>query len=206
MSYLGYDVLEINYNRLGDIAEQVHRNFVVLDSVTGIKTSDEHSPAPNSLRPFTWTAIGREEIAAMMDFLDSRKGRAVPFWLPSYQWDLSLAEDIVATQTIITINWVRYVQQLWGTTAARRHVSIWTLESETMDHYRISDAVDPGDYLTEILTLDPPAIRDYPVTQRVISFLKLCRLEQDLVEISHPRVGVAQATIQVREIPLEAPL
>ena len=55
-----------------------------------------------------------------------------------------------------------------------------------MDFYRIADATDPGDYLTETLTLDPVAVRDYPMAQTVLSFLKLCRLEDDRVEIRYP--------------------
>lgn len=204
--YKGFDVLELNYNRLGSFQERHRRKFVLLDSKTGLRHADEHSPAPAPARPFTWTAFGDAEIAAMRSFLDARKGRAIPFWLPSFQFDLSLAADVIATQAIITIFYVRYVQQMWGTTGARRHVAIWTLRNPSMDFYGVADADDPGNYETETLTLDIGAVRDYPAQQRVISFLKLCRLEQDQVEISYPRPGIAESTIRVREIPLEAPI
>jgi len=206
MSYLGSDILELNYNRVGPFEERFRRKLAMLDSHTGMRVGDVQAPAPAPIRPFIWTAFGRAEIAAMRTFLDARKGSAVPFWLPSFQWDLSLAEDVVATQAIIKIHWVRYVQQMWGTTGARRHVGIWTVRYPAMDFYRISDAVDPGDYETEILTLDPPAARDYPAEQRVLSFLKFCRLESDQIQISYPRVNVAEARITVRELPLEAPI
>ena len=75
-----------------------------------------------------------------------------------------------------------------------------------MDFYRIADATDPADYLTETLTLDPVAVRDYSMDRTVLSFVKLCRLEDDRVEISYPSAQVAQATIRVRELPLEAPV
>lgn len=204
-THLGHDVLELNYNRLGAFQEALHRKFVVLDSKMGLRTSDEQSPAPAVVRPFVWTALGDAEIATMRAFLDARKGRAVPFWLPTFQWDLKLSQDVIETQAIITIDWIRYVQQMWGTTAARRNVAVWTIGDPTMDFYRISAATDPGDYQTETLTLDPPAIRDYPAATRVVSFLKFCRLETDEVEINYPALGVAEATIQVRELPLEAP-
>ncbi len=132
MTYLGHDVLTLDYNRVGAIEERLKRKFVLLDSKTGKRVSDEQAPAPAGSRPFTWTALGRTEIATMRAFLDARVGRAVPFWLPSFQWDLALAE--------------------------------------------------------------------------VLSFLKLCRLEDDRVEISYPSGSVAEATIRVREVPLEAPL
>lgn len=206
MSYLGSDVLELNYNRVGAFEERVRRKFVLLSSKTGRRTADEQSPAPAAARPFTWTAIGRDEITAMRAFLDARRGRAVPFWLPSFQWDLALAEDVSQNQYTATIRWVRYKQQMWGTTGARRHLAIWSLGDGTMDYCKIADATDPANYQTETLSLDPVAQRDYTRAKTVLSFLKLCRLDEDRVEVSYPSPLVAEATIQVRELPLEAPL
>ena len=134
--------------------------------------------------------FGRDEIAAMRAFLDARKGRAVPFWLPSFQWDLALAEDIAQNQSGATIRWVRYKQQMWGTTAARRHLALWSLGEGVMDYCRITGATDPANYLTETLTLDPVAGRDYSRGQTVLSFLKLCRLDEDRIEVSVRDDGV----------------
>jgi hypothetical protein len=206
MSYLGYDVLELNYNRIGAFEERLRRKFVLLNSKTGRNVTDDQAPAPAPSRPFTWTAVGRAEITAMRDFLNARQGRAVPFWLPSFQWDLALSDDVPQNQSSVTIYWVRYKQQMWGTTAARRHLAIWSLGDGTMDYCQITTATDPANYLTETLTLDPVAIRDYPQGKTVLSFLKFCRLEDDRVEISYPSPQVAEATIRIRELPLEAPL
>ncbi len=206
MSYLGYDVLELNYNRVGAFEERLRRKFVLLSSNTGRRIADEQAPAPAPSRPFTWTAIGRDEISAMRTFLDARRGRAVPFWLPSFQWDLALAADVAQNQSGATIRWVRYKQQMWGTTGARRHLALWSLGDGTMDFCRITGATDPANYQTETLTLDPVAQREYSSAKTVLSFLKFCRLDEDRVEVSYPSVNVAAATIRVRELPLEAPL
>lgn len=206
MSHLGFDVLELNYNRLGAFEERLRRKFVLTSSKTGRRVADEQAPAAAPSRPFTWTAIGRQEMSAMRAFLDARKGRAVPFWLPSYQWDLALAEDVPQNQSSMSIWWVRYKQQMWGTTAARRHLAIWTLGDGTMDYARIVGATDPANYVTETVTTDPVAVREYSRARTVLSFLKFCRLEDDHVEISYPSSQVAEATIRVRELPLEAPL
>lgn len=206
MTYLGYDVLELNYNRVGGIEERLSRKFVLLDPKTGKRVADEQSPSPAAARPFTWTAFGRAEIAAMRQFLEARKGRAVPFWLPSFQWDLSLTEDLPETSAIATVQYVRYVQQMWGTTGARRHIALWTIGEGGMDYYRISNASDPANYVTESLTLDPVAVRDYLLETTVISFLKLCRMDSDRVTIEYPSGRVAEATMPVRELPMEAPL
>jgi hypothetical protein len=206
MSYLGFDVLELNYNRVGAFEERLRRKFVLLSSKTGRRVADEQAPAPAPSRPFTWTAIGRDEISAMRAFLDARRGRAIPFWLPSFQWDLALAEDVSQNQSSATIWWVRYKQQMWGATAARRHLAIWSLGDGTMDYCKITSATDPANYLTETLTLDPVAQGEYTRAKTVLSFLKFCRLDEDRIEVSYPSPQVAEATIRVRELPLEAPL
>ncbi len=95
---------------------------------------------------------------------------------------------------------------MWGTTAARRHLAIWSLGDGTMDYSRVTDAVDPANYQTETLTLDPVARRQYARQRTVLSFLKFCRLDEDRIEISYPSPQVAEATIRVCELPLEAPL
>lgn len=204
--YQGFDVLELNYNRIGRVDERVRRKVMLLDPKTGVRRQDEQSPAPTPTRPFSWFASGRAEIAAMRAFLEARKGRAVPFWLPSFQWDLRLTEDLTQTSVIATIQWCRYGEQMFGTTAARRHLALWDLGLGTMEYYRVEDTNDPGDEVTESLTVDPAAVRTYQANRTVISFLKLCRLELDQAEIRHHNGTIAEATINVREIPLEAPL
>lgn len=204
--YKGFDVLELNYNRIGTIAERVSRKFQLLDGLTGARQSDEQAPAPNPVRPFSWVAFDNTERKVMMDFLDARVGRAVPFWLPSFQWDLRLDAELAASGPTATIQWVRYEQQMFGTTGARRHIALWDLGIGSFEYYRISGATDPGNGFTETITIDPVAVRTYTVARTVISFLKLCRLEEDLARVKSPNTRVSEATIQVRELPMEAPL
>lgn len=206
MTYYGIDVLVLDYNRAGPIEERLDRGFVLLDAETGKRVADEHTESPAAVRPFTWSAFGRDEIATLREFLTARKGRAVPFWLPSFQWDLTMTEDVLTSQSVVTIEWIRYTQQYFGTTGARRHVALWTLgDASTIDCYRIAGATDPGNYETETLTIDPVAVRDYPAETTVVSFLKLCRLEEDRISISYPDGSHAEMSPLVRELPLEAP-
>jgi len=206
MTHEGFEILELNYDRVGSVEEKLIRKFVLMDPKTGKRTADEHAPSPAAVRPFVWTALGRDEITTMRTFIDDRKGRAVPFWLPSFQWDLSLSEDVLTDSAIVSVEWVRYVQQMWGTTGARRHIALWTLGIGSMDYYSVTDSSDPLDYVTESLTIDPVAVRDYDKDTTVLSFLKLCRLDSDQVTIEYLSGNVAQATIRVREIPLESPV
>lgn len=206
MIYAGHDVLLLDYHRGGAVDERLQRRFTVLDNKTGRQSIDETSAAPAAVQPFTWMAFGRAEMAALRAFLDARVGRAVPFWLPSLQWDLRLAVPAPAAEANLAIAWTRYCRDRWGTTGARRHLALWRLGQLQPDCYRVAAASDPDDGLSEILTLDPVTVRRYEVEDTVVSFLKLCRLESDEVEISYPSPQVAEATIRAVELPLEAPL
>ena len=95
---------------------------------------------------------------------------------------------------------------MFGTTGARRHLALWDLGIPSFEYHEVTAASDPGDGLTETLTISPVTARNYQADRTVISFLKLCRLEQDAVEIRYPSGNVAQATIEVRELPKEAPI
>ena len=200
----GFDILETEPNRLGPLEDNVERDFVLLDSRTGKRWADELTAAPAMMRPFVWTAFSRAQAQEMREFLDARKGRAIPFWLPSWQQDLGLRTDAIQAQTILELEWVRYTQLMFPDSAARRHLRVFGLGEAPSYHY-IDDAEDPGDWIEESITITPGAPRDLPAATTTLSFLRLCRLEDDEVEVAWESRAVAHAILRVREIPNEAP-
>lgn len=203
-SYLDIEVLELEPNRLIPYEDEYQRSFSLLDTRTGSRWADEHAPAPANVRPYLWTAYGRREIAQMLDFLDRRKGAAIPFWLPSWEQDLRLASDAMESETILELVWVRYTQQMFPNTNARRHLAVYSVDRPATYH-TIQDADDPGDQATESITITPGAQRAWPAATTTISFLRLSRLEQDESEITWHGPECAEARLQIRELPNEAP-
>ena len=61
MTYLGFDVMPINPNRVGSVREVLNRKVAILDSRTGKRWSDEESPAPALLAPERAAAVHRKE-------------------------------------------------------------------------------------------------------------------------------------------------
>lgn len=202
--YQGLDVLEVEPNRLATLEDALERRFNLLDSLTGGRWPDELEAAPATVRPFVWTAINRAEANHMRSFIDARKGRAVPFWLPSWQQDLTLASDALLDQTILEINWIRYSSLMFPDVAARRHLAIMALGEDPSYHW-IDEATDPGDEIVESITIDPGAPRALPAASTILSFLRYCRLEEDEVSWVWESSQVCHALIKVREIPKEAP-
>lgn len=204
-TYLGYDVLDlVEHNRRESFEERVRWRFTLLDTATGKRTADAHDRASSPVRPFLWTAFSRTEAKAIRDFLDARRGRAVPFWLPSYQKDLTLAVDGVATGIILTVDHVRYAQLLFGDVGARRHVALH-LPGGAFAFHKVTAATDPGNGLTETLTVSPALAVAYPKATTLVCFLKFCRLDEDEVELTWLSRDHADAVIHCRELPNEAP-
>jgi len=205
-TYLGLDVLDLTrHNREGTLAEIVRRKFVLLDPQTGQRVSDAQAAAPAPTRPFLWTCFSRPEITAMQAFLDARKGRCVPFWLPSYQQDLTLDQDAANGATSLTVKWVGYTGQMFPAGGGRRHLALYDPISAPV-YRKVTAATDPGGRVTESLGLDSGTPRAFPAATTVVSFLKLCRLEEDKTRTNWLSRGVAEAAITVRELPQEAPV
>ena len=201
----GYEVLEVEPNRKGPIDDEFYRRFVLLDTETGEREFDQLSPAPALIRPFLWTAFGRDEIAAMIAFIDRHKGRAVPFWVPSWQQDLRLTSDVILDQILCEIRRIRYAGTMFGSTGARRHLAVYSPQ-DAATYHKIVAATDPGSGLTETITVNPGAPRLWPAGATIVSFLRLCRLEDDEVEISWLAGNIAEAVVRIRELPNEAPV
>ena len=205
-TYLGLDVLDLTrHNRQGTLAETLRRKFRLLDPSTGKRVSDSQGKAPAPARPFLWTCLSRPEITAMLAFLDARKGRCVPFWLPSYQQDLTLAADAASGAISLTVRWINYTVQMFPQGGGRRHLALYDPNSSPV-YRKVTAATDPGGRVTESLGLDATLPRAFPAATTVVSFLKLCRLEEDRNRTNWLSRNVAEAEIMVRELPQEAPV
>lgn len=205
MTYLGIDVLTIEPHRSGAAEETFARKQArILDPGTGDVAFFDQSLAPAPSRSVVLYCASRAEVAAALVFLDARCGRSEPFWLPSFQADFILDEDVDLGDSEFIVAWSDYTSLLYPGTGARRHIVVYGTGATPWDCYHIADAEDPDDG-TEILTISPVAARAYAAGDPLISFLKLVRLEEDAVRISWESGNIATITATVREVPNEAP-
>jgi len=204
MMYLGTQVLTTEPNGTFDTPEQVDRKFVILDSQTGAIDTDDLAPAPAGTRSLLWTAFSRAAIFELEAFLEDRRGRTLPFWIPTWQSDLSLASNLASGAAVATIDWVGYLADHFPNSGARRHLALYA--DGTIYPHKVSGAADPGTGVTETVTLSTVAERLFEKDKTLIMFLTLCRLEDDFIEFKWKNSRIAEAIIRFREIPLEAPL
>jgi len=206
-TYLGLDVLDVlEPSREGTIPETVDQRLVVLDNGVGLITVDDKAGMPNPVRSFLWLAEGRTETAAMRAFILARYGRTVPFWMPSYQHDLLLSEDILNGASSATIRWVGYTNQMWSKGGGRRYIALWQPGVAALSFHHVTTARDPGTFTTEGLSLSPAVGRLWPAATTLVMFLKLCRLENDRNVLSWHNAGKCSVSLDVRELPQEAAL
>lgn len=204
-TYQGFDVLTAaGHNRRGRLVDSIARAVEVLDPGTGLRAGDTRAAAPNPVRPFLWTCFTQVQITALRDFVDARKGRAVPFWVLSHNQDLQLAADASSGATTLTVHWVGYTQRLFTLGGSRRHLALYAPGSAPI-YRKVTAASDPGTGLTETLTLDSPLAAALPAATTVLSFLRLCRLEDDAVTTRWITNDKAEAELRFRELPQEAP-
>jgi hypothetical protein len=205
-TYLTYDVLDvIQPSRDGNKLNSFERPFNMLDTVTGKRDSDANGPNPKVQFPFTWIAVGRTEIQTLKDFLIARRGRAVPFWVPSYQRDLRPNVDIGSGVAAFVIKRVGYSTLMFNDSNGRRYIALYTTPSSTPVFRKVLSAAESGGGTTEDLTIDSTTPNGYNKDTCVISFLKFCRLTDDENTLEWLDNNTVRCNLGITEIPLEAP-
>lgn len=194
----------VEHNRSEPLEEVVRRRFSLLDTRTGHRRAIVPTRAPDPARAFHWTSFTRAQVASMRAFVDARRGMAVPFWLPSWQADLSLAADVGSGAVILTVRRMLYARLLFPGTAGRRHLAFHR-RGQALLFAKVTAATDPGSGATETLTVTPAIGANLAAAATTIMFLKLCRLEDDEAEITWLNSRMADTILRVREVPTEAP-
>jgi hypothetical protein len=204
--YQGFDVLEIDADGRFSRIDDHDREFMTLGAGTGRKETVDLAGVSELTRSYTWTGLGLADVGSLKSFMDSRLGRAAPFWLASLEHDMTLNGDFNAGHQFIDIQTIGYVASLWPYSGARRHVFLRPISGPAAPLYRkVTNAVNNLNG-TETLYLDSVLGVSVPRDSWMVGFLRLCRLEEDSFTITWSSRGYQNGSIQLRELPLEAPL
>jgi len=107
-TYLGLTVLNVEPNRREDVTHLYRRKKLRLQSRVGKFTEADQGETARVTRRFHWFLDGITRIDEFRTFLDTRKGRLVPFWVPTWHRDLALAQTRLASDNDLIIRWVGY--------------------------------------------------------------------------------------------------
>lgn len=174
-----------------------------LDTQTGKWDYDDHANVPRLEPQFTLWLKGRPAVLAMLAWAERRKGKAVPFWLPSYRRDLTIMANGTAGDTGILIHDTGYVLRQFPY-ACRRHILLCTGNALDTDMvYRVT-AASNGPGKSASLTFSGN-LRENVLTVTPVMFLHLMRLADDKIEVRWLAKNFAECTLSVTELPLEYP-
>ncbi len=204
MTYAGFDVIPVTHNLRDALTESFARSGTLLDPGTGARWFDDQAGIPLPVRSLLWSCFSRSDVAALRGFLDARLGRVVPFWAPTCARDLRLAAD-ASPSTTLTIQRAGYGDFVFGMGAPRQYLALFPGPDPATMLLRKAVDCTPMDAATEMITLDATTGVALSADATVISFLTLCRLTEDFVDIDWENPSSCEASLSFTELPAEVP-
>lgn len=156
MNYLGVPFLTARPNRVFSAAERQRLEATVMDAQTGPRTVTPPTRVPAKSRSIEFLSFDDlGQVYELRKHLMTCQGRLKPFWTPSWQRDLVLAQSSGSGVGTITIKECGYATRVWPSGTARRHLALRG-RTGTLLLRRVTAAVSNGNG-TETLTLIGPA-------------------------------------------------
>ncbi len=202
--FMGSEVLEIPPNwESAPLKRTYKRSLVTIDPKVGpIQVIDKGGTALVG-QEFPWWLDTHPVVTSFRAFILRRMGQFNPFWVPTWDQDLLLAEDVGSADTGITIK-SEFYSRFFFPNEARRFVAFIPADLSGNVYAKITGAEDNGDG-TETLTLQAPTGKAFAMGATMISFLTLARLAKDSVAIKWSSTDHADAVLELVEVPREVP-
>lgn len=202
--FKGFDVLEIAPNwESAPLKRSYKRSMVTIDPKVGpIEVIDKGGSALVG-QEFPWWLDTHPNVTAFRAFMLRRFGQLNPFWLPTWDQDLVLFQDVLSADTGIRIKSEFYARFLFPT-PARQFIAFIPIDGSGNVYRKVTGASDNGDG-TENLVLESATGKNFAKGTTMISFLTLARLASDSVSIKWDSSEHAEALLSLQEVPRELP-
>lgn len=202
--FKGFDVLEIppNWDQ-APLKRSYKRSMVTIDPKVGpIQVIDKGGTALVG-QEFPWWLDTHPNVTTFRAFMLRRAGRLVPFWIPTWDQDLVLFQDVLATDSGIRIK-SEFYTRFFFPTPARRFIAFIPIDGSGNVYGKITASADNGDG-TENLSLEALPGKNFPKATTMVSFLTLARLASDRVAIRWDSSEHAESLVELQELPRELP-
>jgi hypothetical protein len=202
--YKGFDVLEVMPNwAFAPLKRSYKRSLVTIDPKIGpIEVIDKGGTAIIG-QEFPWWVDGHSNITGFRAFMLRRMGQFSPFWIPTWDQDLVLFQDVLSTDPAIRIK-SEFYTRFFFPTPARRYIAFIPQDGSGNVYCKVTAASDNGDG-TETLTLDNATGKNFPKATTMISLLTFARLASDSVSIKWDSTEHAESMVELQEVPREIP-
>lgn len=201
--YKGFDVLEAMPNWATDLKREYGRSIVTLDPKIGPISVVDRGGSAVVAQDFPWYLESHAAVTKFRAFLLARFGQLNPFWIPTFDQDLVLANDVGGTDSSIRIQ-SEFYTRFFFPSKARQYVAFIPEDGSGNVYRKITAAIDNLDG-TETLTLDLGTGKAFVKYATMISFLTFARLASDDAEIEWMNADLAETTLPILEVPREVP-
>lgn len=192
----GTPLVTIEPNRMDALEQTYGRVMGEFDSETGrIRRYDENLRSFQT-QFYNWRAVGREQHHRLRQTLYRLKGRQKAVWLPSFNRDIVLADDLTIGEGSVDIQKIGY-HILGGPIDGRDRVLI----RDNTGANRVIKFDGSADVSEDVERLSLDANSTFNASAGGHgSFLSMVRMDQDVVEITHhtDSEGVSEATAAFR--------
>lgn len=198
--YRNRPVLEARPDESEELSSSCQRNLLTLDSSMALPAVLDTAGLAMPVQGHRWLELGRSARSSYRKLLYALIGRVGELWVPTHADDLTLAAQITeggTTLEVENIGYARFGLQRTG----RKDIRI-ELYDGTVFHRRITDSTEVSGTL-ERLEINAALGRLVTPTQIArISWMTLCRLDSDSVEIDHmtDSEGVAASSLTFRGV------
>lgn len=193
--YRGVDVMMDRSVVLSDMSEKILRAIDVFDNGSGPVTVDQERAYPDRSEVLSMDALNRADAWRMRKWLHARRGRQRTFWLPGWNPDLIILENVGPAGTGITVRPIGY-PLYYGVTDI-----MVVLNNGTSLYNRVLSGATNIDG-NEVLSLAAPFGVGFNTTDvAFICFMKHVRLDTDQAELTHDYAGRMSTSLAVIEVP-----
>lgn len=196
VTYRGYPVLTDEPEWRSDPSVAYARKQSIIDLEIGRVTTVDEAEIPWEIFANNWVCLNRTEADRMRKWLYARRGRAKSLWVPTFMDDLVVKETITDVATNIDFEncgIAPYGNQEIG----RRDIRIELVDG-TVFYRRIANPVVIDDE-TERVSIDTPlGVTVTPAEVLRVSWMALCRLDADSIEIAWSNTYICESLMMLR--------
>lgn len=177
----------------GSLKDKFEREVVQLDNGSGNIWYSPEFDYPIATTEMVWRNISPDELYSVRHFLSEMKGKQGQFWIPSWNPDFQVQQDISPTDDFIVVK-DNEVRDLISDT----HVAI-VLKSGGYYFRKVTSIVFDSGF--ERLLVDPLGVTILASDIEMICTLTLMRSDSDVVKITHLPSGGSEIKIPLMEVP-----
>lgn len=196
--YLGYPVLTIAPNTRDSVSEDISVRATDITTNTGAPDYYVRSRTPDVLWDFHWWLRSRNQIALFKKWLFSIRGAALPFWVPTWKFDVVLGARYHHGQMTMELRGGSFTK-FYVDDPVRSHIRLLFKTGEIL-YRKIRGVLPPlPEAAGERIVLSEPIQKDFgPDDLVMISFMALHRLESDTVTLDWRSQDLAEVKTVMR--------